>query len=387
MDVKRATTQYEAWVRRYIPLIKKDIDKKHEKMKEGIFPFLRATFYRWATLWPEECPKLFTAPQVLAIGDLHIENFGTWYDQESRLCWGINDFDEAYHMPYTSDLVRLATSLELALKAYKKDFPDLNVEEKITKGIKDMLKGYTEAIEVWGGAFVLEEHRKALRALARSSFDKPIEFWNNLTGNTKDPSKELEPLTTQEIPADAIAAISARLPQGLLCHYIHRIAGLGSLGRERYAAYAEWHGAQIAREAKALLPSIWYWIHGGSEEVMCQPLFDQLVNPNLPNPLRSADPYLYVYGDEKKWVVRRLSPYQVKIKFKDLLKEEDKEKLAKLLQAMGWETANIHLSTPNARAEIRADLQRRTTQDPDWLASAAKIMAKATEKDFQAWKE
>jgi uncharacterized protein (DUF2252 family) len=56
------------------------------------------------------------APTVLAIGDLHVENYGTWRDAEGRLVWGINDFDEAFPLPYTIDLVRLATSARLAIQ-------------------------------------------------------------------------------------------------------------------------------------------------------------------------------------------------------------------------------------------------------------------------------
>ena len=53
---------------------------------------------------------------MLGVGDLHVENFGTWRDAEGRLIWGINDFDEACPMPYTIDLVRLAASADLAIK-------------------------------------------------------------------------------------------------------------------------------------------------------------------------------------------------------------------------------------------------------------------------------
>lgn len=48
------------------------------------------------------------------MGDLHVENFGTWRDSEGRLIWGVNDFDEANPLPYTNDLVRLAASAEIA---------------------------------------------------------------------------------------------------------------------------------------------------------------------------------------------------------------------------------------------------------------------------------
>jgi uncharacterized protein (DUF2252 family) len=34
-----------------------------------------------------------------------------------RLVWGVNDFDEACRLPYTNDLVRLATSVTMASHA------------------------------------------------------------------------------------------------------------------------------------------------------------------------------------------------------------------------------------------------------------------------------
>src|SRR5271169_1528049 len=114
MNIVDATRDYEAWVEQRLDLVPGDLRLKHRLMAQRPFPFLRATFYRWMQLWSAECGALARAPKVLAVGDLHIENFGTWRDSEGRLVWGINDFDEAYPLPYTIDLVRLATSALLA---------------------------------------------------------------------------------------------------------------------------------------------------------------------------------------------------------------------------------------------------------------------------------
>src|SRR6195256_6741362 len=114
MNIVKATKKYEAWLALQTPIVGPDLEIKHEEMAKSVFSFLRATFYRWVQVWPEVCPESYKAPRVLGVGDLHVENFGTWRDSDGRLVWGINDFDEADHYPHTSDLVRLATSALLA---------------------------------------------------------------------------------------------------------------------------------------------------------------------------------------------------------------------------------------------------------------------------------
>src|SRR5215831_8851740 len=116
MDIVKASARYEAWLAEHLPLIRADLDLKHRAMSAGLSPFLRGTFYRWADRWESIVGPAAVAPRVLAVGDLHVENFGTWRDSEGRLIWGVNDFDEAYSLPYTNDLIRLATSVHLASK-------------------------------------------------------------------------------------------------------------------------------------------------------------------------------------------------------------------------------------------------------------------------------
>src|SRR5262245_20173805 len=92
-SVQAYETRLREWLGR--DLVAKDLALKHEYMRRNPFRFLRATCWRWAERARELCPDLAGAPPVLAIGDCHIENFGIWRDAESRLVWGVNDFDEA----------------------------------------------------------------------------------------------------------------------------------------------------------------------------------------------------------------------------------------------------------------------------------------------------
>ena len=82
-----ATLDYEDWLSRQVDVVEADLQLKHRQMASSLFAFLRATFYRWGPLWRETCPDLVETPRVLAVGDLHVENFGTWRDKEGRLVW------------------------------------------------------------------------------------------------------------------------------------------------------------------------------------------------------------------------------------------------------------------------------------------------------------
>src|ERR1700761_1654564 len=157
-DIESVTANYEAWMRSCTTVLQSDIQSKHEQMKETPFGFLRGTYYRWAQLWPLEGADLRNAPKVLAVGDLHVNSFGTWRDAEGRLCWGVDDFDEAYPLAYTNDLVRLAASLKIVL-----DGEGLSI--KLKDGCKAILEGYTGCLRAGGDPIVLAEKEQQLGKL------------------------------------------------------------------------------------------------------------------------------------------------------------------------------------------------------------------------------
>jgi uncharacterized protein (DUF2252 family) len=238
VNIEGATRKYEAWLRRQTKVVGKDLETKHEHMDSEAFTFLRATFYRWAQVWPETCADLTSAPTVLPVGDLHVENFGTWRDSEGRLVWGINDFDEACRLPYTSDLVRLATSALLASSQKK-------LHSKPKGACEAILDGYSAAIESDGGPHVLAEHFWWLRDLAMNKRRDPVKFWKNLTRFRRI-----------NVPTDVAKLIGSALPgDGKDCWFVKRVSGEGSLGRQRFVGIVEWKGSYVAREAKALVPS------------------------------------------------------------------------------------------------------------------------------------
>ncbi len=344
-----ATRGYESWLRGHCAVVAGDLRLKHRRFLESPFVFLRGTFYRWMQTWPSVCAELARAPRVLAVGDLHVENFGTWRDAEGRLVWGVNDVDEAYELPYTLDLVRLATSALLATEAR-------HFAVSRTAICDAILEGYAKALARGGRPLVLAERYRWLRRLAVHRLRDPSAFWTKLEAN-------------RAAGAGAPPALVSTLPDPRAPYRVlRRVAGVGSLGRPRLVAIAILGGAAIAREAKSAVPSACAWALDESHDgpVYCEPILDRAV--------RMRDPYFAV---RRGWIVRRLAPDCSRIELVELPRERDE---ARLLRAMGWETGNIHLGSPTSR--VRRDLERRPS---GWLRDAAMAMARQVARDWREW--
>jgi uncharacterized protein (DUF2252 family) len=321
-------------------------------MRESAFVFLRGTFYRWMQLWPEQSaslPVLEDAPEVAGIGDVHLENFGTWRDRKGRLVWGVNDVDEACRIPYALDLVRLAASALLAIH-----------EGHLAIGRRGacdaILDGYATSIACGGRPFVLADGHRWISRLVRRR--DPDRYWKKLlsfpVAKGRVPRKELR---AQLPDPDAPFTI------------LHRIAGVGSLGRPRLVAIQQMPGEEpAAREAKALVPSAAAWARGERRpKIYVTDLLDRAV--------RDPDPSFAVSG---RWMIRRLAPDCARVELEDLPRGRDE---LKLLHAMGWETANMHLGS--ARRQIATNLGRQRGR---WLQEAATRMAAATVADWRAFR-
>jgi Uncharacterized protein conserved in bacteria (DUF2252) len=353
MNIRQATRSYENWMRSCTTIVESHLRLKHAQMKSDPFMLFRGTFYRWAQLWPEKCADLCGAPQVIAVGDLHVGSFGTWRDAEGRMAWGVDDFDESYPLPYTNDLVRLATSVKMVI-----DSETLTI--KLRAGCDAILEGYIRALKEGGCPIVLAEREHNLERLGIAAIKPPRDFWEKLK---KHP-------VANRLPRQAKQALEKTLPDKNLDYIVvRREAGMGSLGQQRFVAIAEWEGGCIAREAKAMVPSACEWLKGNVSH--CQSYYQRAIR----SAVRSRDPYQEIVGS---WLIRRLSPDSNPIEIDDLPEERDEEAL---LQAMGSEAANVHLGDGRVAKRIVKDLHRRKA---NWLRAAGKDMAKAIERE---WKE
>lgn len=350
--------EYEEWLQTVIPhpLVPDDLAYKHELMNDrgDPFTFFRATYPLWVKRWAKDAGEYAEAPPVLAVGDTHLENFGTWRDADGRLCWGINDFDECDTLPYTHDLVRLAASVRFAKRGGQ-------LPVRLGEACDLILTGYRETMKAGGSPFVLEEHHGDLRSMAMAADREPGRFWKRMTKLLK-----LDPV---ELPTDAMAVLVGDAPKGMTeaAFRPRPKAGVGSLGRPRFVALADWRGGWVCREVKATTPPATAWGLGTSAP--CRTAIA------VAGAIRSPDPF---YRHAGGWVVRRLAPRASKIEL-DLLSDVD---VGRLLTAMGAEVANVHLGTPHVGVATLADLDRR---GDCWLREAAKRFAHDIEADRVAW--
>ena len=362
MGIRAANKAYEHWLAHELrgDLVEGDVDKKHEKMRDSAFAFLRATYWRWAETILEVCPDLAKAPAVLAVGDIHLENFGTWRDAEGRLIWGVNDYDEAAEMPYLLDLVRLAASAMLATSK----------QQIALKAIcANILQGYDHGLET-PEAFVLDRQHMWLRTRFVVGEAERAMFWQKIENQYHD---VLAKKKAEQPPARWLKLLSSALPDpSIALAFWRRTAGTGSLGRPRWLGYGIWRGGPLLREGKALVPSGWTRAHGGGTRL-------RLNDIALGN-YRAPDPW---YGASGNLLVRRLSPNNRKINVED---RRDAARLLHpdLLWAMGRDLAAIHLGQRDRRDALRKDLEKRKSR---WFRAQVEAAADFVSGEYAEWKK
>lgn len=173
--------------------------------------------------------------------------------------------------------------------------------------------------------------------------------------------------SARNVPKSVRKALEGLMPEENFYYKIaHRVAGVGSLGGERFVALVEWQGGKIAREAKALAPSacVWAFARRSSTKI----LYEEILGTSC----RAADPYVRTRG---RWLVRRLAPDCSRIDLETLPEKVDEEQLLKAME-------NIHLGSKTAMKALRKDLAKRKD---GWLYAAGEKMAHSVSEDYEDW--
>ena len=207
---------------------------------------------------------------------------------------------------------------------------------------------------------VLDRDNLWLRALVAVSEDERTKFWKKMDALKVRPApKRYKKAIVDAMPERQLAVTTAR-----------RSAGTGSLGRPRWVGTADWRGAPVVREAKALVPSAWSRARGSRSRAIRG---GEIANGRF----RPLDPWFRI---KNGLIVRRLSPNNRKI---EIVKGDTTLFTRDMLRAMGFELANVHLGTANRGAAIRRDLEKRRR---GWLTIDARKASEAIMREHQEWK-
>src|SRR5262249_53873275 len=162
------------------------------------------------------------------------------------LVWGMNDFDEACELPFTNDLVRLATSAALATEGNQLVTDPAEIAALL-------LKGYRACLNTGGAPILLEGNTVEFPfALPSGAPQDPEAFWHK-----KLDDKDSPVIKKGKLEAEIVEMFRVAFPLGAKLEYRaqKKPGGLGSLGRRRFTAVFGKGKTVTAREVKALVPS------------------------------------------------------------------------------------------------------------------------------------
>ncbi|MDO7867968.1 DUF2252 family protein [Nocardioides jiangxiensis] len=348
-SARALTAAYDAWLADRIDVVADAVATKHEQLAADPLRFLRGTYYLWLVRLAERVPWVLATVQVPVVGDLHVENFGTWRDAAGTTRWGVNDLDELARGAWLIDLLRLAVSAQVA--------PHVKVADDDVCRL--LLEAYVAARPAAGIA-VDGKDAKHLRALLPEPADVD-RFYAKLRAGDR-----------ASVPATVAAAAAATVPAGWQPTWHVHEAGTGSLGHRRVVGVGRdasdaWH----AREAKETGPgtAAWAATQADGVPVPVRSLFAQVTRA-----LDYSPDAVRVDG----WQVRDLAPDLARIALSGLGRKDG----ARLLGSMAAATVDIHGVDRGGQDEARAQAREL---DPGRFADAVATMKQAVLDDHRAY--
>ncbi len=172
---------------------------KFEKLAKSRYKFFRGTallFYRDMVGMDSHMPT------VLALGDVHPENFGVMPNRDGVPIFSVNDFDEATYAPFTWDMKRAAVGFWVAAQE-----EGLNRKQR-RKIVRAFVRGYLEAMQGYADhetekadAFRMDNSPKVIRRLFEEAWEERKDWlWDDYlkpSGKGFRADDELQPISSE----------------------------------------------------------------------------------------------------------------------------------------------------------------------------------------------
>ncbi len=367
---------------------------KYAHMRESSFVFYRGTCHLFYEDWPRET-MLNNAPPVWISGDLHLQNLGCYKGDNRLVYFDLNDFDESALAPCSWELARLLTSIHVASRPLNLgEAKALDLATRCLRAYAAALStGKAKTIERETAEGMVRELLESIEQRKRKDFlDKKTEYKADKRRIILD-GKHTTPVTPEERKAiEEFMALWAKSQEQPGFYQIldvaHRIAGVGSLGVDRYILLVEGKGSpdknyllDLKEEFPSslnpyLTPAQPHW-RSEAERVVAIQQRAQAISPALLTSVTIRN---------KPYVLHELQPTEDKI---DLTNWHGKlSRLEDLVETMGEVTAWSHLRSSGRQGSSIADSLIEFSQSSGWqeeLLGYAASYAKQVEADYQEY--
>ena len=375
------------------------LTRKLDAIAADPFSFFRGTNNLYAASLADAA-LLHDAPRTLVCGDLHLENFGSFKGDNGLVYFDMNDFDEALAAPFTVDLVRVLSSLQVASFSWKLADEDAHnlCRRFLDTYAAALVDGKPRWVERATATGIVRNLLRGLRKRNRAAYlaDRTERNGNRVTLRI-DGRRTLR--ASKEEARRARRILEAYGQQGNGQRFIaidvaRRIAGTGSLGLERYSVLARPENDPTTLrliDIKLSIPSVWEDVLGSAcsvapwrseaGRVVDIQRVSQAISPAL---LRGV-----VYGAKgekpKSYVVKSLQPTADRVAL-----GSGKNVVANLddaLQTMARVAAWCHLRGCGRHGTDLVEKVQDYAAGTAWRKSALKLAAHGKDVSLKQWAE
>jgi uncharacterized protein (DUF2252 family) len=368
---------------------------KYQAMQNDTFSFLRGTSHLFYQDWPKDSP-LNQAPLAWISGDLHLENFGAYKGDNRLTYFDINDFDEAALAPCTLDLSRFLCSILVGAQT-------LGVEQaQALQLCETLISSYTKEILACKPRWVERATatgmiRFLLKTIKRRSRSQLLSERTQIVHGERqlkvDGVKAIAATEAEKqhviTLVDRFAAKQAKPDFFRVLDVARRIAGIGSLGLERYVILVYGKGldnhylldlkyqpGSVLTHYLSFKQPNW---NSEAERVVTLQHRGQAIAPAFLSVITDGD---------RSYVLKELMPQQDRLHLRHW--NGKFKRLQKVISSMGELVAWQHMRTGGWRGAAIADQWLEFGQNTDWqqpLLDYALTYSRKVRLDWLSFKE
>ena len=215
--------------------------EKYQKMLESPFRFFRGSAYLFY-FDMTKISSIFHTPTLKPTwiqGDMHMDNFGAFQNEDGTIVFDVNDFDEGYVGSYLYDIIRMSVSIALYLEeqGVHRTAQETAIQHLLNSYMDQLKRFQRKQDDPLTLVFTKENTKgpakKLLKKLEKrqsSQFLQDISYVNEDGQRLFISNDEIQPVT-----ADEYNAITSALPaykiKDIACKYG---SGTASIGLKRY---------------------------------------------------------------------------------------------------------------------------------------------------------